>query len=282
MLITCPNCATSYDVKAASLGEGRSVKCVRCHEVWFATPAEAAPAPAVAVDEPAPEPPADDFAHHDDAADVDAARAHASDDDPAADTGDALDAHDAPPLAPGAGEDAAADADEPSEDIESSAARRARHDAVGGRRIRPSRLATVILALVAANAVLLGWRSDVVRLMPQTASLFAAIGLPVNLRGLAFSDVTTSSEMSEGVPVLLVKGRITNLTRQPHDVPRLRFALRNNAGNEVYAWTSLPSRPHLAPGETQPFETRLASPPADGQAVIVRFFNRRDATGGGR
>ena len=118
--------------------------------------------------------------------------------------------------------------------------------------------------------------------MPQTASLYAAIGLPVNLRGLAFSDVTTSSEMSEGVPVLLVKGRITNVTRQAHDVPRLRFAMRNTAGNEIYAWTSLPSRPQLAPGEIEPFETRLASPPADGQAVIVRFFTRRDMTGGGR
>ena len=57
------------------------------------------------------------------------------------------------------------------------------------------------------DAELLGWRSDVARLMPQTALLYAAVGLPVNLRGLAFSDVTTPSEMSEGVPVLLAQGR---------------------------------------------------------------------------
>ena len=313
MLIACPNCATSYDLSAASLGEGRSVRCVRCQEVWFATPAEAAPplggyagtaaaqyqrGAAAVPHEPDPEPPVDEFARHDDTDDIDpnlAARAagheHVTYDDPPPLDDDAsyaaddagLDAHDAPPLAPGPGEAAPAAAHEPAEDIESFAARRARREALknGRRGLRP-RLATVILALVAVHAVLLGWRSDVVRLMPQTASLYAAIGLPVNLRGLAFSDVTTASEMSEGVPVLLVKGRITNVTRQAHDVPRLRFAMRNTAGNEVYAWTSLPSRPQLAPGETEPFETRLASPPADGQAVIVRFFTRRDVTGGGR
>jgi hypothetical protein len=141
-------------------------------------------------------------------------------------------------------------------------------------------VSTAIAVLLAANIALLGWRTDVVRLMPQTASLFAAIGLPVNLRGVAFSDVAISTETSEGVPVLLVKGRITNIARQPREVPRLRFAMRNAAGHEVYAWTSLPAKTTLAAGESEPFETRLASPPAEGQAVIVRFFTRSDIAGG--
>ena len=104
--------------------------------------------------------------------------------------------------------------------------------------------------------------------------------MPVNLRGLAFDDVTTSIETSENVPVLLVKGKITNISRQPRDVTRLRFAMRSAAGNEVYAWTSLPARSVLPPGESEPFETRLASPPADGQFVVVRFFSRRDLVAG--
>jgi predicted Zn finger-like uncharacterized protein len=40
MLIVCPNCATSYDLTAAALGEGRSVRCTRCRTVWFATAQE--------------------------------------------------------------------------------------------------------------------------------------------------------------------------------------------------------------------------------------------------
>src|ERR1700722_10799491 len=47
MLIACPNCQTSYDVSAASLGaEGRSVRCVRCREIWFATAPAVAETPA--------------------------------------------------------------------------------------------------------------------------------------------------------------------------------------------------------------------------------------------
>ena len=64
------------------------------------------------------------------------------------------------------------------------------------------------------------------------------------------------------------------------EVPRLRFAVRNGAGHEVYAWTALPTKNLLGPGDGMPFRTRLASPPPDGRDVIVRFYNRRDAVAG--
>ena len=38
MQISCPNCATSYQVEPSSLGPtGRSVRCARCQKVWFAS-----------------------------------------------------------------------------------------------------------------------------------------------------------------------------------------------------------------------------------------------------
>ena len=58
------------------------------------------------------------------------------------------------------------------------------------------------------------------------------------------------------------------------------FSLRNRSGHEIYAWTALPGRSLLPPGETLAFRSRLASPPADGHDVIVRFFNRRDLVAG--
>jgi hypothetical protein len=64
------------------------------------------------------------------------------------------------------------------------------------------------------------------------------------------------------------------------DVPRLRFAISAANGHEIYAWTALPTRAKLSPGEVLPFRTRLASPPEQGRTVKIRFFNRRDiATG---
>src|SRR5215470_10565261 len=42
MLITCTNCGTSYQVATASLGpSGRSVRCARCKQTWFAANTEA-------------------------------------------------------------------------------------------------------------------------------------------------------------------------------------------------------------------------------------------------
>jgi predicted Zn finger-like uncharacterized protein len=315
MLIVCPNCQTSYEVAAASLGpDGRSVRCVRCREVWFATPAEEPAASAEvgmsaaaasaqyqhgagadAADDQwgegaegqgatqAGQPEGDDFAVDPNLAARAARGAHF--DAGAQAVGmddDALAAHDAPPLAP-AGDDAGHATHEPGGDIESFAARRRRRERrhLEGKSRRPS-LGTVIFTLLAVNAALIGWRSDVVRLMPQTASLFAAIGLPVNLRGLSLTEVTTARETHDGVTVLLVQGTITNISRQPRDVPRIRFAMRNEAGAEVYSWTALPERTALPPGDAERFETRLASPPPDGHSVVVRFFTRRDIARGGR
>jgi hypothetical protein len=133
-----------------------------------------------------------------------------------------------------------------------------------------------ILALVALNLMLIGWRSDVVRWLPQTASLYAAIGLPVNLRGLVFANVTTERETNDGVEVLVVQGTIVNNFKRAVEVPRLRFSVRYQGGYEVYSWTALPSRNVLLPGESLPFSSRLASPPREGDRVEVRFFNRRD------
>jgi hypothetical protein len=135
-----------------------------------------------------------------------------------------------------------------------------------------------MLAVVAVG--LLIWRASIVSAMPQTASLYASIGLPVNLRGLAFEEVSTAQEVLDGVQVLVVEGAIANVVRSAVEVPRLRFAVLNANGAEVYAWTSLPPRSVLASGEKLPFRTRLASPPPDGREIAVRFYNRRDATGG--
>src|SRR5712671_1478451 len=141
-------------------------------------------------------------------------------------------------------------------------------------------LGTAILALIAVDLALIGWRADMVRLLPQTASLYAAIGLPVNLRGLNFTKVTTMTEAQDGVQVLVVEGTIVNATSRMVEVPRLRFSVRNERGQEVYTWTAQPPKALLAPGEPLPFRSRLASPPRDTHQVLVRFFNRRDLVAG--
>jgi predicted Zn finger-like uncharacterized protein len=174
------------------------------------------------------------------------------------------------------------DAAKPPADFKSSAARVL-------ERIKPMGLGWSlslqqwgILALIILDAIVIGWRTDFVRFMPQTASFYAAIGLPVNLRGLAFTGVTTTTEQHEGVPILVVEGTIVNETRKLTDMPHLRFAIRNAAHQEVYSWIATPPRSMLASGEAVPFHTRLASPPPDAHDVLVRFLNRYDVMNGAR
>ena len=88
------------------------------------------------------------------------------------------------------------------------------------------------------------------RYLPQTASLFSAIGLPVNLRQLNFENVRIARESEDGKPVLMVDGTIVSASAKPVEVPRLRFAARNPAGQEIYSWTMQPERKVLLPGET--------------------------------
>ena len=322
MQIVCPNCATSYDVKPAALGEaGRSVRCARCKKVWFAEataePALAAPVEPAgeesAAGETFPEPKAasgdeatqaEGFDWSFSAEETDGAKGQQGEplgqDDvdslfgPSAST--PVDEAEAPSLVPDMEPETippepAARSAEPAppqlDNIETVAARRAgpaKKSRNLNLKLAMARLGApaLIIAFAAALVAVFFFRVEVVRLAPQTASLFAAVGLPVNLRGLEFEDVRTTGELHEGVPVLIVEGTIVNATKRTVEVPRLRFALRTRAGHEVYAWTTVTGRSVLGPGESAAFRTRLASPPAEGRDVIVRFFNRRDLLAGMR
>jgi hypothetical protein len=135
--------------------------------------------------------------------------------------------------------------------------------------------AITALQLAAVAAVLLA-RVEVVRVMPEAASLFRMIGLPVNLRGLVFAGLGTRTERPDGVAVLIVEGRIESDSRSAVAVPPLRFALRDAAGAELYAWTAPPDAATLGPGESLPFQARMISPPPSGNDVLVRFAHPSD------
>ena len=134
-------------------------------------------------------------------------------------------------------------------------------------------MAALVLALMI-------WRTDVVRLLPQTATFYKLVGLEVNVRGLAFKDVKLTTENVDGKPVLVVEGIIVDETRKAVELPRLRFSVRDEKGTEVYTWNAMLEQSVLKPGDKAWFRSRLASPPAEGRSIDVRFINRRDAPAG--
>ena len=169
-----------------------------------------------------------------------------------------------------------------SDEADSYIARRERLKARRQQSKRMSRWTAVILVLFAFNVALIGARGEVVRYLPQTASLFAAVGLPVNLRNLKFDKVKITKEAQDGVNILIIEGNIVNTASKPTEVPRLRFAARNATGQDVYTWTALPRRTLLGPGERLEFQSRLAAPPADATDLMVRFFTAQDAASGAK
>jgi len=95
-----------------------------------------------------------------------------------------------------------------------------------------------------------------------------------------FKDVKVTTETVEGKPVLVIEGAITGETRKPVDLPRLRFSVRDAHGAEIYAWNTVLEQTVLKPGERAWFKSRLASPPAEGRSIDIRFFNKHDIAGG--
>jgi predicted Zn finger-like uncharacterized protein len=285
MQIVCPHCTTSYAINPAALGAaGRNVRCSRCKEVWLARPEDAiemaAAVPAMAESSRA--------AESDAAAEWEAlAREEDVQDAPVVDS---------PSISadwPAEGETSSpsGDSDWP------SVARQEAEDHEDGTPKRSSlfsrlfvfpplpgmpsvSLPTACAAMGALVLALIIWRTEIVRLLPQTATFYKTVGLEVNLRGLTFKDIKITNETVEGKPVLVIEGTIVGETSKPVELPRLRFSVRDAQGAEIYAWNAVLEQPVLKPGERAYFKSRLASPPPEGRNIDVRFFNKRDLAGG--
>ncbi|MGY8661467.1 MJ0042-type zinc finger domain-containing protein [Bradyrhizobium sp. UFLA05-109] len=288
MHIVCPHCTTSYAIKLASLGaNGRTVRCSRCKETWVARPEDAveevqekANAPAMATASQAGD--QSDIAEQwntyvrEDAADTPVVDSPSiASDWPTEETKD------------DDWSEAEADDDELAGEPHQSwfrglFRRRARVVRPVSRPPRKSHfgLPTACVAMGALAVALVVWRADMVRLLPQTAAFYKMIGIEVNLRGLAFRDVKVTSETVDGKQVLVIEGVIVGETRKAVDIPRLRFAVRDAQGAEIYAWNAVLEQTVLHPGEHAFFKSRLASPPPEGRNIDIRFFNRRDIAGG--
>ncbi len=298
MLIVCPTCATSYMIDQASLGAaGRTVRCARCKATWFAGGQTAEPKLSAFVDgviaEAEAKTPQQGAAapSADNGSGKGAQKPAAAPRMPAATSFPAPQPHeiqqpndefgppieDAPSLVPPIEHAPEAEADDREDDSETFAARRQRLKSRLKEKRRSSRWTAMLLVLLAFNVALLGARHEIVRYLPQTASLFAAIGLPVNLRHLKFDNVRISKESQNGVSMLIVEGSILSTSNRPVEVPRLRFAARDVNGQEIYTWTMRPSRNMLGPGERMEFRSRLAAPPKQAHDVMVRFFTATDA-----
>ncbi|SEG76249.1 zinc-ribbon domain-containing protein [Bosea lathyri] len=265
MLIVCPSCASQYELDAAKLGPaGRKVRCAGCQTSWHVEAALEVPvAPTAEETKALLNDELEQAALIEAQVTALAAERGEASDLEAADVQDNAQDHDVAPPRP-----------------KRAPARKARGGAAKPATARFGGMFAPA-ALTLAGVVLAGtlvWQRDLaVRGAPQLAVLFEKIGLPVNVRGLSLTAVESGLVEDGQGRFLVVEGDVTNIAKGSTRVPLIEVAVKDASGQTLYTWTTEPPRPNLEPSELMRFRARLASPPANGQSVQVRFTSEGPA-----
>ncbi len=246
MIIVCPSCASRYELDGAKLGpDGRKVRCASCQTLWHV-----APEPELPEVPSAEETQALLNAELEQAAAIEAQ------------------------VSALAAEQVAEPVAEPVVRPKKGAGAASRKKPRKGKAPRPDAV-SVSIALALAGLASLGllfWqRERAVRIAPQLASAFERLGFPVNVHGLQLSSVESGLIEDVAGRFLIVEGDVTNITKGSTSVPPIEVAVKDAAGQTLYSWRTDPPRSELEPSELMRFRARLASPPAAGQTVQVRF-----------
>lgn len=261
MLIVCPNCASRYEIAEAKIGAGgRKVRCAGCQTTWQIQAPQAIEAR-----------PADEVLQSDLDAALPGLPGVPSPEETAAELEEEL--RRAAEIEAGISAIAAERAEPP--DAPQPPPAKRKRNWIGARNPAarlPSAAAGIFVAIgLAALGLGLWQRERVVRAIPQFAGLYATIGLPVNVRGLAFSAVESELVQDPQGRFLVVSGDVTNVAKGTTKVPPITVMVQSEDGKVLYSWTTEPPRPSLEPAELMHFRARLASPPNNGRSVQLRF-----------
>ena len=241
MILTCPECATSYFVDDSRIAAaGRTVKCSSCGARWTALPggaAEAAPSPAAG---------------------------------PAA-----------TPLPDAAPATATAPVDElvvegPPPPIPAVVERRApapRREANG--KVMVWAISAVVAVLLIG--AIIGFRSQVVQMLPASQAAYAGLGMPVS--SLVIEKVRADPAFQGGRPVLSVTGQIRNLRDTAATAPALRVSLLDRAGKPVAGKLARPIDAAVPAHAVRHFAISIVDPPSSVHDLEVTF--ERAAAGSG-
>jgi len=235
MILTCPECATSYFVDDSRVpAAGRAVKCSHCGARWTARPdapppAESAPETAPATAPRADVPPPDEIV-------VEEPRAVEAE---------------APIALPP----------------------RRRSEPRRAPRGAGSVLAWVVAAAIVVGLVagLLVFRGEVTRLVPAARPVYAGVGLPANPLGLVIEAVKVDPGFQGGRPVLAVSGQIRNVRGAMASAPSLRVSLLDKDGKAVAAKVAQPIDPKVPAGAVRHFAIAIVDPPANVHDLKVTF-----------
>jgi predicted Zn finger-like uncharacterized protein len=231
MILTCPECATSYFVDDSRIAAaGRTVKCSNCGARWTALPGGEAETPAgapAAKRAPAPAPVAAPVAAVDELV-VEGPLTTAS---PAI-----------PRKAPAAKREANA-------------------------KVLVWAASAVVAALLIAGAI--AFRAQIVQLAPATQGAYAGLGMPVS--ALVIEKVHADPAFQGGRPVLAVTGQLRNLRDAAAMSPALRVSLLDRFGKPVATKLARPIDAAVPAKAIRHFAISIVDPPANVHDLEVTF-----------
>ena len=262
MILTCPNCNTRYLLSSSAIGEqGRDVRCAKCAHEWFQegeAPLEPRDVPQSAelsenmfdedpadTIEPVPEEPAPDISDPEDLAH------EPLEEEPIPDS--------VKPLPEGSNVPAYA------EDVlrvpPTLAAR------MGGYAAALS----IFIVLILAGFI---FKQKVVALWPPSAMVYELAGMPVTFKGEGLVIESLSATVlkdNQKRDILVLKGRVINLTGRPIEVPPMMAVLRSTNGEDGDQWVIEPSVDQVEPGASFAFTSDYPALPRGVGSVNLTF-----------
>lgn len=131
-------------------------------------------------------------------------------------------------------------------------------------------VAGVCLVLMAASAIL--GREEIVAAFPASAEIYQKVGLDVHTGfGLEFADVTSQRLAERGVAILVVEGRIVNISGRRHAVPPVRLTLLDGGGRALQEELLRPEVEMLAEDGATRFTGRVVDPVDQARNFSVTF-----------
>ena len=141
-----------------------------------------------------------------------------------------------------------------------------------------SRGKLIIIGAAAVVVILLGaglffGRGLIVSFWPGANDIFAMIGLSTDAlgAGLDIRSVKSERETKDDIDVLVVRGFVANVDKEPRMVPLIRVSLYNSDDEEVQSLVVAPTKSELKPKATVGFKARLEDPPASARRLEVTF-----------
>ena len=288
MIITCPDCATSYELPGEVIGpDGRLVQCDECGKIWT-QPGELPESEFAYAEPPAVCPPSQpEEAQAPDMQYLGSSEVSAIVDEGEPEPIETLEFEEIPPDVPGTAlmvvpQPPSKEEVERQEriNVQSEAARLARASQsarLAYERKRQNRVRTLkgwgVLAasvtLLTAPAVAFPHQMTV--MFPAAAQLYAKAGVHVNTRGLEFREISYRRVLEEGSVVLEVEGKVVNVSNITHDLAPVHVSLLDDQQQSLYSWTLKAEPGVVEPEGAATFKTRLAAPPSDATNLRVRF-----------